>query len=76
MADPRYVFNVIKGQYGYSLDIVPSGDSSDIEGGTPQAVMEDYGLLEDLTAFLRARNGVDAVNVHRITQADTVLVEQ
>ena len=76
MADPRYIFNIGKGQYGYSLDIVPSGDGSDIEGGTPQDVMEKYSLLDDLVEFFRARNGVEAVNVHRITQADTVLVQQ
>jgi hypothetical protein len=48
---PYYVFNIIKGQYG-------------------------YGLLDDLTAFFRARNGVVSVNVHRYTQTDTELVTE
>jgi hypothetical protein len=38
--------------------------------------METYGLLNDLTAFLRARNGVDTVNVHRYTQTDTELIQE
>lgn len=76
MTYPYYVFNVIKGQYGYGLEITPSGDGSDIEGGGPQDVMETYGLLNDLTAFLRARNGVDTVNVHRYTQTDTELIQE
>ncbi|MEU1272970.1 hypothetical protein [Streptomyces sp. NPDC005799] len=76
MAYPHYLFNVVKGSYGFSLDITPSGDASDVEGGSAQDVMETYGLLTDLAAFLRARNGVDSVNVHRYTETDTTLVEQ
>jgi len=73
---PYYVFNIIKGQYGYDLNITPSGDGSDIEGGLPQDVMEAYGLLDDLTAFFRARNGVVSVRVHRYTQTDTELIQE
>jgi hypothetical protein len=76
MAYPRYLFNIVKGSYGYSLDVTPSGDASDLEGGSAQDVMETYGLVDDLAAFFRARNGVDSVNVHRYTEAETELVQQ